>query len=339
MGVGRIETVVHGGDLAAARLHYPSAPEPWVDLSTGINPHAYPVPAVEADVWQRLPQSDAEHRLLRAAARRYGAPDASGVVAAPGSQALIQLLPRLLEPSEVAVLGPTYGEHAASWLRCGHQVAERRELAEIGTASVVVVVNPNNPTGRVIAADELSALAGLLAQRGGLLVVDEAFADFAAPGVSIVPRLLPATVVLRSFGKAYGLAGLRLGFALAQPELCRKLRAELGPWAVSGPAAEIAVAALADARWLSDVDGELADDCRRLDELVLMHGFALEGGTPLFRLATHPRATLIADALGGAGIHVRRFPAQPSWLRFGLPGTDAQWRRLAAALTAAAERA
>ncbi|WP_291003605.1 threonine-phosphate decarboxylase CobD [Hyphomicrobium sp.] len=338
MGVGRIEAAVHGGDLAAARLRYPSAAEPWVDLSTGINPHAYPVPTLGADVWQRLPQSDAEHRLLHAAAQRYGAADAGSVVAAPGSQALIQIIPRLLEPSGVAVLGPTYGEHAASWARCGHRVAERRGLAEIGVASIVVVVNPNNPTGRTIAADELSALAAVLAQRGGLLVVDEAFADFAAPGVSIVPHLPPATVVLRSFGKAYGLAGLRLGFAIAHPGLCRAVRAELGPWAVSGPAAEVAAAALADAHWLADVGGRLADDCRRLDELLLMHGFELEGGTQLFRLAKHRRATVIADVLGGAGIHVRRFPAQPSWLRFGLPGTDEQWWRLAAALSAAAER-
>ena len=326
------EAIEHGGDLAAVRLRFPAAPEPWIDLSTGINPHAYDLPAIDAEVWRRLPQASNERAALQAAAQRYGSqPDR--IVAAPGSQALIQVLPRLVEPCEVAVLGPTYGEHAVAWARCGHRVVERRALSEIGDARIVVVVNPNNPTGRVIAAGELRALAAVLAQRRGLLVVDEAFADFAEPGVSVAVQLPPATVVLRSFGKAYGIAGVRLGFAVADPALCARLRGELGPWAVSGPALAIGAAALADARWHAAMRVRLAEDRRRLDALLQASGLAVEGGMHLFCLARHAQAGSIAEELGCAGIHVRRFAAEPTWLRFGLPGAETEWRRLADALS------
>jgi cobalamin biosynthetic protein CobC len=330
---GRSETIEHGGDLAAVRLRFPTAPEPWIDLSTGINPHTYPLPTLEPDVWRRLPQASDEQVVLQAAAQRYGCA-VDRIVAAPGSQALIQVLPRLIEPSDVVVLGPTYGEHAVAWARCGHRVVERRAPSDVGDARVVVVVNPNNPTGRVIAASELRELAAVLAQRDGLLVVDEAFADFAEPSVSVAAQLPPATIVLRSFGKAYGIAGVRLGFAVADTALCARLRGELGPWAVSGLALAIGAAAFADTRWLAEMRVRLAEDRGRLDALLNAGGLAVEGGTQLFCLARHAQAWPIADKLGRSGIHVRRFAAEPTWLRFGLPGSEAEWRRLADALTA-----
>ena len=327
------EAIVHGGDIDAVRRRFPQAPEPWIDLSTGINPYAYPFALPSAEAWQRLPQASADAGVRLAAAKRYGAADPESIVAAPGSQALIQIVPRLIEAVDVAVIGPTYAEHAAAWARCGHRVRTVSSLADIGDARAVVVVNPDNPTGRVIAADDLANLAASLAQRCGLLVVDEAFADFAAAGVSIVPRLPPATVVLRSFGKAYGLAGVRLGFAVAQAEQAKRLRHELGPWAVSGPALEIGAQALARcAVDRGNVRARLTQDCRRIDALLAAHGFAAAGGTELFRLVAHAGAGAIADALAGDGIHVRRFTEQPSWLRFGLPGSPAAWERLEASL-------
>jgi cobalamin biosynthetic protein CobC len=291
------------------------------------------LPSIDAGLWRRLPQASDEQAVLQAAAQRYGC-EADHIVAAPGSQALIQVLPRLLEPSDVVVLGPTYGEHAVAWARCGHRVVERRAQSDIGDARTVVVVNPNNPTGRVVTAAELRGLAAVLAGRRGLLVVDEAFADFAEPGVSVAAQLPPATVVLRSFGKAYGIAGARLGFAVADPALCARLRGELGPWAVSGPALAIGAAALGDARWLAAMRARLAEDRRRIDALLQARGLAVEGGTHLFCLARHAHAGSIADKLGRAGIHVRRFAAEPTWLRFGLPGAEVEWQRLADALTA-----
>lgn len=331
MSGGRIEPVDHGGDLEAARRRFPAAPQPWIDLSTGINPHAYPLPAFTADDWHRLPQSSAQKGLLEAAARRYGAASADMVVAAPGSQALIQILPRLMDPTNVAILGPTYAEHAVAWSRCGHRVFESTHLDDMTASGVVVVVNPNNPTGRIVAADELQRLAAALEQRRGLLVVDEAFVDFSAE-VSLVPQLPSSAIVLRSFGKTYGLGGLRLGFAIARPDLARRLRADLGPWTVSGPALIAGAKALADGAWIEAMRSQLERDCTRLDAMLRTAGFAGIGGTHLFRLVQHPRAHAIADALGRHGIYVRRFSAQHDWLRFGLPGSETEWARLSAAL-------
>ena len=285
------ETIVHGGDIDAVRRKFPLAPEPWIDLSTGINPYAYPFDPPFAEAWQRLPQASADATARLAAAQRYGAADPESIVAAPGSQALIQIVPRLIEATDVAVIGPTYAEHAAAWARCGHRVRTVRALGDIGDARAVVVVNPDNPTGRIVAAHELCGLADDLAPRHGLLVVDEAFADFAAADVSIVPRLPPATVVLRSFGKAYGLAGARLGFGVAHAEHAKRLRDELGPWAVSGPALDIGAQRCSIRNGLEATRERLTQDCRRIDALLAAHGFAAAGGTHLFRWSrTHAPA-------------------------------------------------
>jgi cobalamin biosynthetic protein CobC len=327
-GDGGKEPVVHGGDVAAARHRFPRAPEPWIDLSTGINPHAYPLPALAAELWSRLPQTDAEQSLRVAAARRYGAADPVMIVIAPGSQPLIQAIPRLLASTDVAILGPTYREHAAAWARYGHAVREVDNVAQLQQARVAVVVNPNNPTGRIVPADELRCLAAALADRQGLLIVDEAFADLAPAAASVIENLPRATIVLRSFGKTYGLAGLRLGFAVAHAALAERLRAEIGPWPVSGPALAVGTIALSDSRWLEQLRPALAAAGARLDALVESCGLSIEGGTPLFRLVSHPRASSIADALGSAGILVRRFVERPEWLRMGLPPGEPAWMRL-----------
>jgi cobalamin biosynthetic protein CobC len=251
------------------------------------------------------------------------------VTPAPGTQALIQILPRLVAPARVAVLGPTYAEHLMAWTQEGHEAREVADLAEARDADVVVVVNPNNPTGRIIPSAELTDLAQALAKRGGMLVVDEAFMDTLAPTESLIPARPPATIILRSFGKMYGLAGVRLGFAVANASTAGRLRDMLGPWAVSGPAVSIGRQALADDTWLADARRRLASDAARLDALITQVGCRALGGTSLFRLAAHPEAAGLADALGARGVLARRFPLRPTWLRFGLPGSEEGWRRLA----------
>lgn len=332
MKCGDREPIPHGGDLDAAAVRFPNAQRPWIDLSTGINPVPYPVPTFAAHAWARLPTKSDEHALQSAAAASYGADDPESIVLAPGTQALIQLIPRLLSPTRVAVIGPAYEEHQACWRRQGHTIRVVDSLDDRADPRVIVVVNPNNPTGTLIPANELRAAANALLANDGLLVVDEAFMDVLPREASLASDLPPATVVLRSFGKTYGLAGLRLGFAIAAPTLAGRLRAELGPWAVSGPALALGTTALRDATWLEHAKARLIRDRDRLDLMLEAAGFAILGGTPLFRLADHPKAPAIADHLGARGLHVRRFAPTPSWLRFGVPGPPGDWERLAAAL-------
>lgn len=327
------EAIWHGGDLATAKALFPQAPEPWLDLSTGINPIPYPLPQLPLSLWQRLPGKADEAALLAAARKAYRVRAENGVVAAPGTQILIELLPRLVPAANVAVLGPTYGEHAPAWRKAGANVREIADLAGIGDANVVVLVNPNNPDGRVVPMQVLVALAGALAARAGLLVVDEAFADF-APEVSLLPTLPEGALVLRSFGKAYGLAGLRLGFAVGGARFTDALQEMLGPWAVAGPALHVGALALGDADWLSSAGEARATDSRRLDALLAPHGRVV-GGTVLYRLLETPQAPSLFERLGRAGIYVRRFQHDPSHLRFGLPGDEAAWARLAQALAPA----
>ncbi len=323
---------MHGGDLDAARARYPDAPEPWLDLSTGINPIPYPPPYLEQAVWSRLPLASEIAALMDVAARRYRVPGTDCIVAAPGTQALIQLLPLLRRPGRVAVLGRTYQEHEACWRRAGHTVAIVPTLDEAVSSDVVIAVNPDNPTGRLLPACELKRAGSMLARRDGLLVVDEAFADVLSEDVSIASDPPSAAVVLRSFGKMYGLAGLRLGFAIAARPLAIRLRENLGPWAVSGPAIAVATAALSDEEWLIDARRRLVSDAERMDRLLGTAGFEILGGTPLYRLVRHKDAARIADRLGRLGILVRTFPATPLQLRCGLPGSEADWRRLGTAL-------
>jgi cobalamin biosynthesis protein CobC len=324
IGVPGGKTVAHGGDLGEVRRRHPGAPQPWIDLSTGINPLPYRVPDLPADSWSRLPSHEAEQALIAAAAARYRC-EPGQLVAAPGTQALIQVLPRLVARSRVAIVGPTYAEHELNWRRHGHDVAVVASL-EAADADIVVVVNPDNPTGRLLPTQ---ALRGVAAR---LLVVDEAFIDLLPNAASLAGELPDNAIVLRSFGKVYGLAGLRLGFAIAAVPLAQRLREELGPWAVSGPALAIGTAALADDAWLQETAARLAGDVRQLDALLISAGFTVLGGTPLFRLASHPKAQEKVEDLARQGIHVRAFGHQPTWLRLGLPGGDEEFRRLSAAL-------
>ncbi len=276
--------------------------------------------------------------MLEAARNAYRVPPEAGIVAAPGTQILIDLLPRFFPAAvaagPVAVLGPTYAEHAQAWRKAGGDVVEAATPAEAAKAATVVVVNPNNPDGRSLPAADLVALARHCAARGGMLILDEAFADF-TPEASLLPALPPATIVLRSFGKTYGLAGVRLGFAIGEAAPMAALRAAMGPWAVAGPALRIGALALGDGQWLAQAGGARAADAARLDALLAPLG-RIVGGTTLFRLLATPDAQALFAHLGRHGIYVRRFQNEARWLRFGLPGDAAGWERLEAALSSAA---
>ena len=322
----------HGGALEVARQLAPEAPEPWIDLSTGINPHAYPLPDLGPESWSRLPETGALERLEAAAAQRYGVNPAC-TVAGPGSQALIQALSHLLPHGVVGALGPTYSGFASAFAATGARLVEAERLGEMDGFDVAIVVNPNNPDGQITPCAALLDLHERLARRGGMLIVDEAFADFDTESESLAPSL-PASrvVVLRSFGKAYGLAGLRLGFALASPDVVAPLRAALGPWPVSGPAIAIGARALTDSDWLEAMRGRLGQEASRLDSLLHGAGWRIIGGTSLFRLAAYPAARAVFRRLLEAGILARPFADAPDRLRFGIPAYENAWERLTSAL-------
>jgi cobalamin biosynthesis protein CobC len=332
---GSDEPLLHGGDLAAARRLFPGAPEPFIDLSTGINPNPYPLSRLPADVFARLPDADKLASLTAIAAQTYGAPSAAHVVAAPGTQILLPLVAALVRPGRAAVLAPSYAEFARAAALAGHHITELRELAAINDAQFVFLANPNNPDGRLFARNDLMVLAKSLRAREGLLVIDEAFMDTGAPGASLAADISCGNIiVLRSFGKFFGLAGLRLGFALAAPRIAARLSAMLGPWAVSGPALEVGAKALADAAWIEKTRTRLARAEKRLDVLLSSSGLEIAGGTTLFRLVRTPAAGKLFQHLGRGGILVRGFPEHADWLRFGLPANAPAWRRLQIALAA-----
>lgn len=321
---------VHGGNPDVFRAAAGAYQGAWLDLSTGINPLPYPLPAIPAASWTCLPTAADMTALLVAARHAYGCPQTGGIAAVPGTQAAIQWLPRLFAPARVTVLGPTYAEHAYCWRQAGHAVTELDGVpGSLAGTDILIAVNPNNPDGRAIGRDMLLRWQAELAARGGWLVVDEAFADV-VPEVSLAGDAdLPGLVVLRSFGKFYGLAGLRLGFVLGQPSLTDRVADAVGPWAVSGPAAAVGAAALKDDGWRQVMREELRRRLQRFDQGMRNRGIHVIGGTTLFRLAKVQDAAAFAAQLRQQGIHVRIFEDRPQWVRFGLPADEAEfWRRL-----------
>ncbi|WP_206240258.1 threonine-phosphate decarboxylase CobD [Novosphingobium terrae] len=316
----------HGGDLDRARAK--RGGDDWIDLSTGINRVPYPVPALAPEAWTALPTANARDRLLQAAARAYRTQ--APMVALAGAQAAIQMLPLVLGEAgrTVRILSPTYNEHAACFSTAGFTVEPVDDPAALVGASIAIVVNPNNPDGRLIPPADLLALR----KQVGLLVVDESFAD-PLPDLSLAPHAgEPGLVVLRSFGKFFGLAGVRLGFALGDAAIIARLTAMAGPWPVAGPALEIGAAALGDAAWAQATTERLSQEVPRIDAMAQAYGWALAGGTHLFRLYETPDAAAAQEHLADHRIWSRIFPWSPRLIRLGLPGMECEWLRLAAAL-------
>lgn len=346
----------HGGGLDAAVARWGGRRANWLDLSTGINPVPYPVAGIPGDGWTALPDRAAVAALEAAARAFWVVPAGAEVLAAPGASALIARMPLALAgrataeagaPPAVAIPGPTYNEHAAAF------AAQGWEVRQVGQALAQVIVHPNNPDGRLWRAQDLAAPCA---------VIDESFCDIAPQRSLIACATRPGTVILKSFGKFWGLAGLRLGFAIGDPAIVGALREALGPWPVSGPALHIGAQALCDQGWAAATRARLEGDAARLDALMQARGARALGGTTLFRLydtapgggAASGRfatpAPFSASAPSPAGTdappgpardwqerlargHVwsRVFPYSDRWLRLGLPHPD-RWDRLEAAL-------
>ncbi|MCU0072345.1 threonine-phosphate decarboxylase CobD [Pseudomonas koreensis] len=321
----------HGGRLRRAALEYGIAEEDWLDLSTGLAPWPFPVPDIPLRAWARLPESD--DGLEQAACDYYGA---AQVLPVAGSQMAIQLLPRLRRAGKVGVLSPCYAEHAEAWRRSGYIVREVLEQEVdffVDNLDVLVVVNPNNPTGLSLTPARLLDWHARLARRGGWLVVDEAFMDN-TPQLSLAPHAHQVgLIVLRSFGKFFGLAGVRLGFVLAERKLLKLLAEQVGPWAVSGPTRVLGQACLRDTEGHTRQRIRSDEASERLASLLARNGFEPQGGCALFQWLITESAATLQDFLARRGILVRLFVHNSS-LRFGLPANAAEETRLEQALQA-----
>ncbi len=331
-------TIAHGGNLAAARTRYGEPSGGWVDLSTGINPHGYPVPPIPPEAWLRLPEDDG---LEAAAAAHYGVAGAGAVLAVAGSQAAIRALPLLLPRGRVGMARIGYSEYAPAFARAGHDVVllEERDFLDADlpdTLTHLVVVNPNNPTARCLPADTLRNWHARLHARGGTLLVDEAFVETLDTPPSLAPMAgAPGLIVLRSIGKFYGLAGARIGFVLGPAAWLAALREALGHWTVNGPARAVVRAALADTAWQADTRARLRHEGARLSALLARHSLP-NASTPLFAWVPTPDAAAVHAALAQRGLWTRLFdaPGTPpvQGLRFGLPPDAVGWQRLDDAL-------
>jgi len=320
----------HGGKLREAAAHYNIPLHDWLDLSTGINPNSWPVPAIPEAAWARLPEDS--DGLLEVAKSYYGAPS---LLAVAGSQMAIQTLPRLRSHSKIAMLHPSYNEHRHAWLQQGHQVipitAEQIE-SQLEQLDVLLLVNPNNPTAHYFSQQQLLAWHQRLQRHGGWLVVDEAFLD-CTPEHSIAPYShLPGLVVLRSVGKFFGLAGARIGFVCAPKEILHPLAELIGPWVLSGPARHVAKAALADHDWQQQTRLQLKQQGDQLATLLSQYKLHPAGSTPLFSWIKTPAAATLHQQLAEQGIFTRLF-SEPASIRFGLPKNAAKWQRLAHTLS------
>ncbi|TFH87963.1 uroporphyrinogen-III C-methyltransferase [Billgrantia azerbaijanica] len=344
---------LHGGDLHTASRHYGLAPEEWLDLSTGISPFAYPFATPEASAWQRLPYPDP--RLIASAAAYYGHPE---MLATAGSQPVIQALPRVLPEAAVLVPDVGYREHAQQWQAAGrtceaYPALDRQAASEWLDAALarnghrhLVVINPNNPTGLRFDPAQLARWARCLAP-GCHLIIDEAFIDPESAGSVLPQHWCDNMIVLRSFGKFFGLAGLRIGFVAAAPALRERLQQALGPWSVNGPAQAIAIQALADHRWQQQARHSLrhAADCMAALLAPLQDTLARPAvHTPLFSSLPMPYAdaSALQDHCARQGILLRviRLDDQHGLLRLGRLDPDSRHdlRRLQRALDGFATR-
>ncbi|HCH23549.1 MAG TPA: threonine-phosphate decarboxylase [Oceanospirillaceae bacterium] len=318
--------LIHGGDLQSASQRYGRPIADWVDLSTGINVYSYPVPEMKPEVWQRLPYLDPQ--LVETAAAYYGN---RNLLLAAGSQPVIELLPEILheQGNQLTALLPDIGyqEHHQAWRKQGpvatysgvvdasDEISARLNEPHIGH---LLLINPNNPTGIQYTLAQIHIWAQQLASKQGYVIIDEAFID-CAPAASVVQENMPDNlVVLRSFGKFFGLAGVRLGALVAKPAILQHMAGLMGPWSVNGPAQAIATVAYSDQVWQQAMRTKLATE--QAQQLNIWQatftrlGAQLQANTALFRSFAMPKtlAEQLHTKAANAGILIRPVPVSPS---------------------------
>ena len=319
----------HGGQLRAAAQRYGIALAEWIDLSTGINPQAYPVPAIDPECWHRLPEDD--DGLEAAAAAYYGN---ERLLVLAGSSPVTHALPTLFAPAAAVFLTPVYEAQAQAWEHASHGLRRLPTLQRALAAAtpVVLLSNPNKLTGATLPQSALLAAAAELDRRGGWLIVDESFGDpqpenciAALAGSAQAPRL----IVLRSLGEFFGLAGARVGFIFGAAEKLDALREMTGPWPVAHPSRAVARHALQNTAWQSAAREALTENSTRLAECLAPLGEVSRTGQFCALCTAHGEALFEHFAM--RAILTRRVK-ELGMLRFGLPARDADWQRLERAI-------
>ncbi len=311
----------HGGRLREAMAAFPDAPRPWLDLSTGINPEPWSGQRAPADALRRLPDPLELAELETVAARAFGVADPGRVVATSGAEAALRLLPGLIGGGEVALLAPIYGGHAESWAgSTPNLITSLDDLRALG-ADVLVLVNPNNPDGRRIERSALAALAAERSDAGRWTVVDESFGEVASE-LSVADLEIDRLVILRSFGKFYGLPGVRLGFLIGNNVFMREFRALLGDWPVGADALAMGLEAYGDDAWKALTRTWLATQASAVDAVLTKAGLKPLGGCDLFRWVEAPDALGLFSRLCAQGVLTRPFADRLDRLRIGLPSRN-----------------
>lgn len=304
-----------------------------LDLSTTGNPDGWLVPPLPPAAWHCLPAGD--DGLEAAAAEYYGT---ANLLPVAGALAGTRLPPAMLPRAVVACIGPLASPHLDAWTQVGNRprLLKNATLPRALAAATpyVLLASPNDPTAdrqpHAVAVDA----AQQLKKRGGWLIVDESHID-ATPEDSLTPLAgtieAPNLIVLRSFDHFFGLAGLRVGFVFAAPDLLDKMVTATGPWTVAGPSRAAARLALLDTDWQAAMRTRLLAAGQRLHQLLAPFGEVKS--TALFATLNTPLAAGLFAHLAAHDILVHRVE-QASLLRLGLPGSEADWQRLEAALAA-----
>lgn len=327
----------HGGDLFKIQKLYPNATQPWIDLSTGLNPIPYPW---ELKISQqelsssahKLPQKKDLEECITEWTKYLNVSEANEWLLMAGSQAFINITPRLFPGHKCLIVAPSYNEHERVWL-CAERDYKLITPDELSSNisnpnTLLIITNPNNPDGYIWGKSNILEIGHTLSKNNGFLIVDEAFADL-KPEISLARNKLPKNILLlRSLGKFFGLAGLRLGIARLPEEIKRKTELEIGPWSVNALAVLIAKHALRDSNWISNTRIKLMSDAMKLSDILLKSGFQIIGKTDLFQLVEHRNFKAINKKLNQNGIYVRTFEEGRNIMRLGLPKNEKEFLRL-----------
>ena len=304
----------HGGDIDNAIKKYGGNKDDWIDLSTGINPNHYPYKLINIRELQNLPyKNDIDN--LNKLAKKYFQTTAC-VRAVSGAQGGINILPFLLPNKTVSILSPTYNEYQNVFSNSLKKIINVKNLSELKKSQIAIICNPNNPDGKLYSNDNLLKISKSVEY----LIIDESFID-QYPRKSLSHKLDDQTniLILRSFGKFFGLAGIRLGFLISNKEIDKKIQFLIGNWPISNVAINVASKALIDHVWIMNTISFLKEGSYFLDCLASEINWKVVGGTNLYRLYETPNAHDAQNKLANFKIWSRRFSYSKKWIRLGIP--------------------